>query len=88
MTEQHYAIYPRLRDLIKDSKYGNQKEFAKATGLGEPTISRFDSQKRYDIYTLVVISRALGKTIDDLFDVHDVILPSAEDMNEIINNHQ
>jgi transcriptional regulator with XRE-family HTH domain len=62
-----FIVKPRLRELLSKSKFKNQKEFAEIVGVKEPTISRFDSQTRYDIVTLVAISRALGVSIDDLF---------------------
>ncbi|WP_303984655.1 helix-turn-helix domain-containing protein [Niallia circulans] len=61
----------RLKELLEQSEYPNQKEFAKAVGVGEPTISRFDSQTRYDINTLVSISRVLGVTVDELFIIEE-----------------
>ncbi|MEM5009239.1 helix-turn-helix transcriptional regulator [Niallia taxi] len=71
MSEQKYIVKPKLRELLKESKFANQKEFASVVGVKEPTISRFDSQSRYDIQTLVLISRALNVTIDDLFIIEE-----------------
>lgn len=87
MSEKNprYIVIPRLRELLSKSKFKNQKEFAEAVGVKEPTISRFDSQTRYDISTLVAISRTLGVTIDDLFYVEEQ-LDLIDMINEIKNN--
>lgn len=67
-----YIVKPRLKELLAKSKFKNQKEFAEAVGVKEPTISRFDSQTRYDIVTLIAVSRALGVSIEDLFHIEEV----------------
>lgn len=77
MSEIHtrYIAKPKLKKLLKDKKYKdkykNQKELALAVGVKDPTISRFDTQTRYDINTLVSISRELGVSIEDLFDIEE-----------------
>ncbi|MDL5042010.1 helix-turn-helix transcriptional regulator [Heyndrickxia coagulans] len=84
-----YIIKPRLKELLEKSEYSSQKEFAKAVGVREPTISRFDSQSRYDIVTLVAISRTLGVTIDDLFHItwYDPFNPDEQEYtNETLKN--
>jgi DNA-binding XRE family transcriptional regulator len=70
-TYPKFTARPRLRELLSSSGFKNQKEFANAVGVKEPTISRFDSQTRYDINTLASISRVLGVTIDDLFIIEE-----------------
>ncbi len=79
-----YIVKPRLRELLAKSNFTSQKEFAEAVGVKEPTISRFDSQSRYDIVTLVSISRTLGVTIDDLFYVEEQLdlLEMMEEQNK------
>jgi DNA-binding XRE family transcriptional regulator len=67
-----YIVKPRLKELLDKSKFKNQKEFAEAVGVKEPTISRFDTQTRYDIVTLVAVSRALGVSIEDLFYIEEI----------------
>jgi transcriptional regulator with XRE-family HTH domain len=47
------------------------KDLAKLAGVTEPTISRFDSQKRYDIDVLISVSKALNVTVEELFDIED-----------------
>lgn len=47
------------------------KDLAKLAGVTEPTISRFDSQKRYDIDVLISVSKALNVTVEELFDIEE-----------------
>ena len=72
MKNLKYDVTPRLKPLLLEKGYSSQKEFAKMCGLPEPTISRFDSQRRYDIYTLAVISRTLNVTMDELFSIEEI----------------
>jgi len=61
-----FKAIPRMNDIrIKKGLSG--KQLAKLADVTEPTISRFDSQKRYDIDVLVSVSKALGVTIEELF---------------------
>ncbi|MDK7669298.1 helix-turn-helix domain-containing protein [Cytobacillus oceanisediminis] len=62
---------------IRKEKGLNGKELAALVGVTEPTISRFDSQKRYDIDVLVSVSKALGVTMEELF----IIEENEEDAN-------
>jgi DNA-binding Xre family transcriptional regulator len=62
-----YTATPRLKEVMKEKGISSQKELAELVGVKEPTISRFDSQKRYDIDTLVSICKVLDVTIDELF---------------------
>ena len=48
------------------------KELAQIADVTEPTISRFDSQARYDIDVLVSVSKALKVPIEDLFHIEEV----------------
>ena len=72
MKNLKYDVTPRLKSLLVEKGYSSQKEFAQLCGLPEPTISRFDSQRRYDIYTLAVISRTLKVTMDELFYIKEI----------------
>ena len=73
MSETRYIAKPKLKKLLSEfeskMKYPSQKDIALAAGVKEPTISRFDSQSRYDINTLVSISKVLEVKIEDLFDI-------------------
>ncbi|MCP1159450.1 helix-turn-helix domain-containing protein [Bacillus infantis] len=77
MAEIHtrYIAKPKLKELLKDKKIkekvGSQKELARLVGVKEPTISRFDNQTRYDINTLVSISKELGVSIEELFHIEE-----------------
>lgn len=64
-----YEVKPKLKKILIEKGFSSQKEFAKMADLPEPTVSRFDSQSRYDINTLATISRTLGVKIDDLFEI-------------------
>lgn len=73
MSETKYIAKPKLKAILSQEKYKykyqNQKEFALAVGVKEPTISRFDNQSRYDINTLISISKELELSVEDLFDI-------------------
>lgn len=77
MSETHtrYIAKPKLKKLLKSKKYKdkyrNQKDLAIAVGVKDPTISRFDNQARYDINTLVSISKELEISIEELFDIEE-----------------
>lgn len=65
-----YKATPRMNEIRKQRDI-NGKELAALVGVTEPTISRFDSQKRYDIDVLVSVSKALGVTIEELFIIEE-----------------
>ncbi|MCY9026525.1 transcriptional regulator [Priestia megaterium] len=69
----NYDVKPRLGEILKEREL-RQKDLAKMSNLTEATISRFERQSRYEISTLVAISKALDLSIEDLF----VIKKSAE----------
>lgn len=60
----------RLPEILT-ARNMTQKELAERANLTPATISRFRKQDRFDIATLFAISRALGVSIEDLFDVTD-----------------
>lgn len=66
-----YKAKPRLKELLKEKGIERQKEFAQMVGVTEPTISRFDTQTRYDIDILVSVSKALGVPIEELFYIEE-----------------
>lgn len=65
-----YKATPKMNEIRKQKDI-NGKELAAKVGVTEPTISRFDSQKRYDIDVLVSVSKALGVTIEELFTIEE-----------------
>lgn len=75
MSETRYIAKPKLKSILAEfgskMKYPSQKDFALAVGVKEPTISRFDHQSRYDINTLVSMSKVLEIPIEDLFDIEE-----------------
>ncbi|NYV68835.1 helix-turn-helix transcriptional regulator [Bacillus sp. Gen3] len=66
-----YKAKPRLKELLKEKGIDIQKEFALMVGVTEPTISRFDTQTRYDIDVLVSVSKALNVPIEELFYIEE-----------------
>lgn len=66
-----YKAKPRLKELLKEKGIERQKEFAAMVGVTEPTISRFDTQTRYDIDVLVSVSKALEVPIEELFYIEE-----------------
>ncbi|CAM5432869.1 helix-turn-helix transcriptional regulator [Bacillus circulans] len=67
-----YKAVPRMHEVRKEKGIKTSKELAQLVGVTEPTISRFDSQKRYDIDVLVSVSKALDVQIEDLFIIEEV----------------
>lgn len=63
-----YKAKPKMNELRKQKGWTG-KELAERVGVTEPTISRFDSQSRYDIDVLVSVSKALEVSIEDLFEI-------------------
>lgn len=66
-----YKATPRLNELRKEKGFNSGKELAKMAGVTEPVISRFDSQKRYDIDVLFSVSKALDVSVDELFVIEE-----------------
>ncbi|MEH7119068.1 helix-turn-helix transcriptional regulator [Neobacillus vireti] len=64
-----YKVTPRMHEIRKQQGIETSKELAEKAGVTEPTISRFDSQKRYDIDVLVSVSKALNVSIEELFHI-------------------
>lgn len=65
-----FKATPRMNEIRKEKGYSG-KQLAELVGVTEPTISRFDTQKRYDINVLVSVSKALGVTIEELFTIEE-----------------
>lgn len=61
-----YKVTARITEILEERGL-SQKELAVMTGLTEATISRFKKQDRFDIATLVAVSKALEVSIEDLF---------------------
>jgi transcriptional regulator with XRE-family HTH domain len=67
-----YIAKPKnIRKLMEIKGVETQKELAHLVGVKEATISRFDSQKRYDIDVLVSVSKALDIPIEELFVIEE-----------------
>jgi len=65
-----YTAKPRMNEIRKERGYTG-KELAVLVGVTEPTISRFDSQTRYDIDVLISVSKALKVSVEDLFHIEE-----------------
>jgi transcriptional regulator with XRE-family HTH domain len=65
-----YKAKPRMNEIRKERGI-NGKELAEMVGVTEPTISRFDSQSRYDIDVLISVSKALKVSVEDLFHIEE-----------------
>ncbi|MGG4467234.1 helix-turn-helix transcriptional regulator [Paenibacillus alvei] len=66
-----YKATPRMQEIRKAKGIKTNKELAQKVGVTEPTISRFDSQKRYDIDVLISVSKELGVSVEDLFIIEE-----------------
>ena len=66
-----YKITPRLNEILKERKM-TQIELSQLTGIPQGTISRFDRNKQHYDEHLVLISKALGISIEDLFYIEEV----------------
>lgn len=65
-----FSAIPRMNEIRKEKGYSG-KQLAEMVGVTEPTISRFDSQKRYDIDVLISVSKALKVSVEELFDIKE-----------------
>lgn len=75
---RYHATPKKLKSVLEEAGIKTQKEFAQMVGVKEATISRFDSQTRYDIDVLVSVSKALKKPIEELFIIEEVKEECAE----------
>jgi DNA-binding XRE family transcriptional regulator len=68
---KYKASPKKVRELMKNRGISTQKELAQLVGVKEATISRFDSQTRYDIDVLISMSKALELSVEDLFNIEE-----------------
>lgn len=64
----YYSVTPILSKILKERNI-TQSEFAEITGISQATISRFDRSSQHLDMHLVIISRALDLSIEDLFTI-------------------
>jgi len=69
-SEPKYKATSKMKK-IQEQRGLLSKDLAKLAGVTEPTISRFDTQKRYDIDVLISVSKALNVTVEELFDIEE-----------------
>lgn len=63
-------IKPRLAKIL-DERGLTQMALAKMTGVPQSAISRFDKNGQHKDEHLFLIARALGITVEDLFEVNE-----------------
>lgn len=61
-------VIPRLKKILKEREL-SQTALAQLSGVDQSKISRFDNQKQHKDLELFLISKALGVTIEDLFEI-------------------
>lgn len=71
-----YTVVPRLSEILKERNM-TQVQLAQVTGIPQGTISKFDKNKQHMDTHLVVISRSLNLSIEELFHI-----TTNENMNE------
>lgn len=66
-----FNVRPRLIEILKE-KNMTQMQLSELTGIGQGSISRFDRNKQHIDLHLVLISKALNVSIEELFYIEDV----------------
>jgi transcriptional regulator with XRE-family HTH domain len=61
-------VRPRLSELMKEKGW-TQTKLAEASGVPQGSISRFDKNERHVDSHVFSIARALGVSVEDLFEV-------------------
>lgn len=61
------TVRPILNEILKERGW-TQKKLVEMTGINQATISRFDSQSRFDANHLFTIAKVLELQIEDLFE--------------------
>ena len=67
----YYSVTPILSKILRERKI-TQSEFADITGISQATISRFDRSSQHLDSHLIIISRSLGLTVEDLFEINEL----------------
>jgi transcriptional regulator with XRE-family HTH domain len=62
------TVVPRLNKLLKERGW-TQMQLSEKSGVPQGTISRFDKNSRHEASHLFSIARALGVSVEDLFEV-------------------
>ncbi|CAM3676872.1 hypothetical protein GCM10009865_47390 [Aeromicrobium ponti] len=65
-----YIVEPKLNQILKERNM-TQLELAELTGIPQASISRFNKNKQHMAVHLVLISKALGVSIEDLFEIKE-----------------
>ncbi|PAD70733.1 transcriptional regulator [Bacillus sp. 7586-K] len=77
-TKSTYVVIPKLNKILKE-KGITQMQLAEMSGVSQGAISRFDRNKQHLDLHLVAISRALGLTIEDLFEISEQLEIAIDD---------
>ncbi len=62
------TVVPRLNKLLKERGW-TQMQLSEKSGVPQGSISRFDKNSRHEASHLFSIARALGVSVEDLFEV-------------------
>jgi transcriptional regulator with XRE-family HTH domain len=65
-----YIVVPKLNKILKERNM-TQIELSQLTGIPQGTISKFDRNRQHMDLHLVTISRVLGITMEDLFEIDE-----------------
>ena len=66
-----YKVTPRLGEILKDRKM-TQNDLAELTGISQAVISRFDKNRQHVDLQVVLIAKALGVNMEDLFHIEEI----------------
>jgi transcriptional regulator with XRE-family HTH domain len=61
-------VVPRLNKLLKEKGW-TQMQLSEKSGVPQGSISRFDKNTRHEASHLFSIAKALGVSVEDLFEV-------------------
>lgn len=75
-------VVPKLNKILKERKM-TQSQLAELTGITQASISRFDRNKQHLDVHLFSISKTLGISVEDLFDIKIVEKGTADAMSEL-----
>ncbi|MED4228121.1 helix-turn-helix transcriptional regulator [Neobacillus cucumis] len=68
----NYKVTPKLGKLLNEREITQVKLVEMCGGnITQATISRFDKNEKFIAAHLVLISKALGLTIEDLFEIEE-----------------
>ncbi|OMD66670.1 helix-turn-helix domain-containing protein [Paenibacillus odorifer] len=63
-------VTPKL-NKVREERNLNQTQLSKLAKVNQPFISKFDKTENYSITNLISIARALGVSVEDLFNIEE-----------------